>query len=162
MEADEGQHEELQVYGEGREVHQAIVLDTESMGNGRGEQLHESEHEQRDGRGRANAVPQRLAHAIHLVGLRPRMDGTIVAYGFPSFCVQAGMAAVNFVLNFQLVKYGALSPIGADEVPQHRHARAAPAEHGGKAAARYTPTEHDDEQEVEGFWDGFPLPPIGC
>ena len=38
-----------------------------------------------------------------------------MAYGFPSFCVQAGMAAVNFVLNFQLVKYGALSPIGADD-----------------------------------------------
>ena len=62
--------------------------------------------------GRAD-VPMRLR--LSTMGLRPRMDGTIVAYGFPSFCVQAGMAAVNFVLNFQLVKYGALSPIGADD-----------------------------------------------
>jgi Na+-driven multidrug efflux pump len=29
--------------------------------------------------------------------------------------VQAGMAIVNFVINFQLVKYGALTPIGADD-----------------------------------------------
>ncbi|MEC4176301.1 MATE family efflux transporter [Adlercreutzia sp. R7] len=47
--------------------------------------------------------------------LRLRMDGTIMAYGFPSFCIQAGMAIVNFVLNFQLVKHGAASPIGADD-----------------------------------------------
>ncbi len=36
----------------------------------------------------------------------------------PSGCrasVQAGMAIVNFVINFQLVKYGALTPIGADD-----------------------------------------------
>ena len=31
------------------------------------------------------------------------------------FCLQAGMAIVNFVINFQLVKYGALTPIGADD-----------------------------------------------
>ena len=62
--------------------------------------------------GKADA-PLRLR--LPLMALRPRMDATIVAYGFPSFCVQAGMAAVNFVLNFQLVKYGALSPIGADD-----------------------------------------------
>ena len=43
---------------------------------------------------------------------RGRMIGTIVAYGFPSFAVQAGMAAVNFALNFQLVVYGAQSAIG--------------------------------------------------
>lgn len=41
-----------------------------------------------------------------------RMVGTILAYGFPSFAVQGGMAVVNFVLNFQLAKYGALSAIG--------------------------------------------------
>ncbi len=40
---------------------------------------------------------------------------TILGYGLPSFCVQAGMAVVNFVINFQLVKYGALTPIGADD-----------------------------------------------
>ena len=43
------------------------------------------------------------------------MDRTILAFGLPSFCVQAGMAIVNFVINFQLVKYGALTPIGADD-----------------------------------------------
>lgn len=42
-----------------------------------------------------------------------RIVGTILAYGFPSFAVQAGMAIVNFVLNFQLAKYGAMSDIGA-------------------------------------------------
>lgn len=49
--------------------------------------------------------------------MRPdlRIVGTIFAFGFPSFAVQAGMAAVNFVLNFQLVKYGAMSPIGAED-----------------------------------------------
>ncbi len=49
--------------------------------------------------------------------LRPelRVVGTILAFGFPSFAVQAGMAAVNFVLNFQLVAYGAASPIGAED-----------------------------------------------
>ena len=49
--------------------------------------------------------------------MRPdlRVVGTIFAFGFPSFAVQAGMAAVNFVLNYQLVKYGAMSPIGAED-----------------------------------------------
>lgn len=48
--------------------------------------------------------------------MKPRLHiiGTILAYGFPSFAVQAGMAVINFVLNFQLVRYGALSPIGSD------------------------------------------------
>ncbi|MCI9129767.1 MAG: MATE family efflux transporter [Eggerthellaceae bacterium] len=45
--------------------------------------------------------------------LQGRVVGTILAYGFPSFAVQAGMAVVNFVLNFQLAKYGAMSSIGA-------------------------------------------------
>ena len=44
-----------------------------------------------------------------------RVVGTIFASGFPSFAVQAGMAAVNFVLNYQLVRYGAMSPIGAED-----------------------------------------------
>ena len=43
------------------------------------------------------------------------MDRTVLAFGLPSFCVQAGMAIVNFVINFQLVRYGALTPIGADD-----------------------------------------------
>lgn len=43
---------------------------------------------------------------------RGRMIGTIVAYGFPSFAVQAGLAVVNLVLNFQLVVYGEASSIG--------------------------------------------------
>ena len=43
---------------------------------------------------------------------KAKVMGTILAYGFPSFAVQAGMAAVNFVLNFQLTHYGAMSPIG--------------------------------------------------
>lgn len=49
--------------------------------------------------------------------MRPdlRVVGTIFAFGFPSFAVQAGMAAVNFVLNYQLVRYGAMSPIGAED-----------------------------------------------
>lgn len=45
--------------------------------------------------------------------LRPRFVGTIMAFGFPSFAMQAGMAVVNFVLNYQLITYGALSVIGA-------------------------------------------------
>ncbi len=52
---------------------------------------------------------------IHLATLMPKgkIIGIILAYGFPSFAVQAGMAVVNFVLNFQLATYGALSEIGA-------------------------------------------------
>lgn len=42
-----------------------------------------------------------------------RIMGTILAFGFPSFAVQAGMAVVNFVLNYQLAHYGAASTIGA-------------------------------------------------
>ena len=57
-------------------------------------------------------VPMRL----HLRNLRPhaQIDGTIITFGFPSFAVQAGMAVVNFVLNYQLVLYGAQTIIGAD------------------------------------------------
>lgn len=58
-------------------------------------------------------VPMR----IRLRNMKPRLKvvGTVLAYGFPSFAVQAGMAVINFVLNYQLVRYGALSPIGADD-----------------------------------------------
>ena len=42
-----------------------------------------------------------------------KVVGTILAYGFPSFAIQAGMAVVNFVLNYQLAKYGAMSSIGS-------------------------------------------------
>ena len=58
-------------------------------------------------------VPMRL----RLSAMRPSfpMDRTVLAFGLPSFCVQAGMAIVNFVINFQLVRYGAATPIGADD-----------------------------------------------
>lgn len=58
-------------------------------------------------------VPMRLR--LPAMRLSFSMDRTILAFGLPSFCVQAGMAIVNFVINFQLVRYGALTPIGADD-----------------------------------------------
>ena len=58
-------------------------------------------------------VPMRLR--LPAMRLSFPMDRTVLAFGLPSFCVQAGMAIVNFVINFQLVKYGALTPIGADD-----------------------------------------------
>ncbi|MDE8702331.1 MATE family efflux transporter [Adlercreutzia equolifaciens] len=58
-------------------------------------------------------VPMRLR--LPALRLAPSMDATILAFGLPSFCVQAGMAVVNFFINFQLVKYGALSPIGSED-----------------------------------------------
>lgn len=58
-------------------------------------------------------VPMRLR--LPALRFNFAMDRTILAFGLPSFCVQAGMAIVNFVINFQLVKYGALTPIGADD-----------------------------------------------
>lgn len=39
----------------------------------------------------------------------------IFTLGFASFILQVGMAAVNFVVNYLLAKWGALSPIGADD-----------------------------------------------
>ncbi|WP_253904758.1 MATE family efflux transporter [Adlercreutzia sp. ZJ473] len=45
---------------------------------------------------------------------QPRLVGSIFALGFPSFAIQAGMAIINFLLNYQLVKYGALTVIGAE------------------------------------------------
>lgn len=44
-----------------------------------------------------------------------KVIGTIVSLGAASFVVQAGMAVVSFVLNSLLVKYGAMSSIGADD-----------------------------------------------
>ncbi len=35
-------------------------------------------------------------------------------WGFPSFAMQVGMALINFLLNYQLVKYGAMTVIGAE------------------------------------------------
>lgn len=61
--------------------------------------------------------PKDVPLRLRVKALRPSfaMDRTILAFGLPSFCVQAGMAIVNFVINFQLVKYGALTPIGAED-----------------------------------------------
>lgn len=54
---------------------------------------------------------------LRLRNLRPhpRLMGSIFALGFPSFAIQAGMAVINFLLNYQLVKYGALTIIGSDD-----------------------------------------------
>ena len=44
----------------------------------------------------------------------PRLMSSIFALGFPSFAMQTGMAVINFILNYQLVKYGAMTVIGAE------------------------------------------------
>lgn len=56
-------------------------------------------------------TPMRLR--LHCIMPDGKTVATILAYGFPSFAIQAGMAVVNFVLNYQLAKYGAVSSIGA-------------------------------------------------
>ncbi len=56
-------------------------------------------------------VPMRLR--MHCIVPDGKIVTTILAYGFPSFAIQAGMAVVNFVLNYQLAKYGGISSIGA-------------------------------------------------
>lgn len=56
-------------------------------------------------------VPLKLR--LRCLAPKPRVMGTILAFGFPSFAIQAGMAIVNFVLNYQLARYGAASDIGA-------------------------------------------------
>lgn len=56
-------------------------------------------------------VPLRIR--LCMLAPKARVVGTVVAYGFPSFAIQAGMAVVNFVLNYQLANYGAASAIGA-------------------------------------------------
>lgn len=43
---------------------------------------------------------------------RGRIAGAIVAFGAPSFFVQAGAAVLSFVTNYLLVRYGSISPIG--------------------------------------------------
>ena len=57
-------------------------------------------------------VPLKLRAAC----LKPdlRLCRSILALGLASFFVQIGAAVVNFFMNFLLVKYGALSPIGSD------------------------------------------------
>ena len=61
--------------------------------------------------------PKETPLRLRMAAMRPSgaMDRTILAFGLPSFCVQAGMAIVNFVINFQLVRYGALTPIGSED-----------------------------------------------
>lgn len=61
--------------------------------------------------------PKETPLRLRVAAMRPSfaMDRTILAFGLPSFCVQAGMAIVNFVINFQLVRYGALTPIGSED-----------------------------------------------
>lgn len=44
---------------------------------------------------------------------KPRLMADIVVLGLPSFAIQMGMAVINFILNFQLVTYGALTAIGS-------------------------------------------------
>ena len=56
-------------------------------------------------------VPMRLR--LRCIVPDSKIVTTILAYGFPSFAIQAGMAVVNFVLNYQLAKYGGISSIGA-------------------------------------------------
>ncbi len=53
---------------------------------------------------------------LRLRNLKPdvHLIGQIFALGFPSFAMQTGMALINFLLNYQLVKYGAMTVIGAE------------------------------------------------
>ena len=57
-------------------------------------------------------VPMRLR--LHMMPLHAETVRLILSLGLASFAVQAGMAAVNFVLNNLLNMYGAQSPIGAE------------------------------------------------
>lgn len=50
---------------------------------------------------------------VRNLALKPRLVLDIVMLGLPSFAIQMGMAIINFILNFQLVKYGALTAIGS-------------------------------------------------
>ena len=53
---------------------------------------------------------------LRLRNMKPdfRLMSSIFALGFPSFAMQTGMALINFLLNYQLVKYGAMTVIGAE------------------------------------------------
>lgn len=57
-------------------------------------------------------VPLRL----HLRYMKPQIKilGKILTLGLASFFVQAGASVVSFVLNYLLVVYGAMHPLGAD------------------------------------------------
>mgnify|MGYP000576824160 CR=1 FL=1 len=57
-------------------------------------------------------VPMRLR--LRMMPLHGETVRLILSLGLASFAVQAGMAAVNFVLNNLLNMYGAQSPIGAE------------------------------------------------
>ena len=57
-------------------------------------------------------VPMRLR--LRMMPLHGETVRLILSLGLASFAVQAGMAAVNFVLNTLLNMYGAQSPIGAE------------------------------------------------
>ena len=57
-------------------------------------------------------VPMRLR--LHMMPLHGETVRLILSLGLASFAVQAGMAAVNFVLNNLLNMYGAQSSIGAE------------------------------------------------
>lgn len=48
------------------------------------------------------------------LALKSKVVGQIVLLGLASFFVQVGSAVLSFVTNWLLVKYGAISPIGAD------------------------------------------------
>ncbi len=58
-------------------------------------------------------VPLKLH--VRYMKLNAQVVWRIVVFGLPSFAIQIGMAIVNFVLNYQLVIYGAQSVIGADD-----------------------------------------------
>lgn len=58
-------------------------------------------------------VPLRLRRRYF--GLKAKLVRGILSLGAASFAVQAAGAIVNFFINFMLVKYGSLDPIGADD-----------------------------------------------
>lgn len=58
-------------------------------------------------------VPLRLR--LRFLPLQARLVRSIISLGLASFAVQIGAAVVNFAMNYALVKYGAVSPIGADD-----------------------------------------------
>ena len=57
-------------------------------------------------------VPIRLR--LRFMTPKPRVMLTILSFGLASFCVQAGMALVSFVVNHLLVIYGSMHPLGED------------------------------------------------
>lgn len=56
-------------------------------------------------------VPLRIR--VRFMKPKLRIMGLILSLGFASFIVQAAMAIVNFVINYDLVVYGVMHPIGA-------------------------------------------------